>query len=319
MFLPAAWSRMSTVHRVCAPVAVVLPYVFLYASVVSTSYITPQNHAQEMARYPYDGVIFHPGHQCSTCQFVKPARSKHCRYCRACVSRQDHHCVWLMNCVGSNNYHYFLCLLLSLSVLLAYASCLGYVLLSQTLVSLFPPGSGVDLPTQGWVMYINVWTIVIAWDVHIGCVTLLTLMTFPLAMAFLLYHTYLVWAGMTTNESSKWGEVREDVADGFVFKSTTHKVNGSHYHHPSYSSPTFYSQPWPVSSDQLLGWTDGSPPAKGSTLVPGTNDIRQPGNLDAPADPNWVRLRSMKDVDNIYDLGFWNNLLEVFNLPLVRR
>ena len=305
---------MSTVHRVCAPLAVVLPYVFLYACVVSTSYITPQNHAKEMARYPYDGVIFHPGHRCSTCQFVKPARSKHCRYCKACVSRQDHHCVWLMNCVGSNNYHYFFCLLLSLSVLLGYASCLGYALLSRTLVSLFPPGSGVDPSTQGWVMFINVWTIVIAWDIRIGSVTLLALMTFPLAMAFLVYHTYLVWAGVTTNETSKWAEVREDVLDGYVFKSTTREIYGNHH---SSSSLARSSRPWPVSSDQLLGWTDGSPPAKGSSLVPGSNDIRQPENQDA-VDPRWVRLRSMKDVDNIYDLGFWNNLLEVFNLPLTR-
>lgn len=219
-----------------------------------------------------------------------------------------------MNCVGSNNYHYFLCLLLSLSVLLGYASCLGYALLSRTLVSLFPPGSGVDPSTQGWVMFINVWTIVIAWDIRIGSVTLLALMTFPLAMAFLVYHTYLVWAGVTTNETSKWAEVREDVLDGYVFKSTTREIYGNHH---SSSSLARSSRPWPVSSDQLLGWTDGSPPAKGSSLVPGSNDIRQPENQDA-VDPRWVRLRSMKDVDNIYDLGFWNNLLEVFNQPLTR-
>lgn len=311
MFLPIAWPRISTVHRVCIPPAVVIPYIFLYASVVSTSYITPQNHAKEMARYPYDGVIFHAGNQCETCQFLKPARSKHCRFCKACVSRQDHHCVWLMNCVGSNNYHYFLCLLLSLSTLLIYASCLGHSLLSQTLVQLFPPGSGVDLPRQSWVMFFNVWSIVIAWDVRIGTVTLLAFMTAPLAMAFLVYHTYLVWAGMTTNESAKWAEWRDEVADGFVFKSTRREVYGN----PTVPDEDHKPQPsWPVSSDQILVLTDGNPPAKGYMLSSRLNEVIQPEDPGAPADPRWVRVRSMRDVDNIYDLGCRDNLREVFNL-----
>lgn len=316
MFLPIAWPRMSTVHRICAPVAVVMPYIFLYASVVSTSYITPVNHAKEMKRYPYDGVIFHAGNQCETCKFLKPARSKHCRFCKACVSRQDHHCVWLMNCVGSNNYTYFLSLLLSLSILLIYASCLGYSLMSQTFVQLFPPGSGVDLPRQNWIMFFNVWSIVIAWDVRIGTVALLAFMTAPLAMAFLVYHTYLVWAGMTTNESAKWGEWRDDVADGCVFKSTIHEVYGA----SSVPDQDHNSQlSWPVSSDQLLVLTEGNPPAKGCTLSRRPNRVIQPEDPRVPADPRWVRARSMEDVDNIYDLGFWNNLREVFNLSVRRK
>ena len=70
---------------------------------------------------------------------------------------------------------------------------------------------------QGWIMYFNIWAIVIQMDSRIGTVTLLMLMTAPLAMAFLVYHTYLIWAGMTTNESAKWSDWKDDVEDGFVF------------------------------------------------------------------------------------------------------
>lgn len=315
MFLPIAWPRTSTVHRVCIPPVVVLPYIFLYASVVSKSFITPQNHGQEMTRYPYDSVIFHPGRHCRTCKFHKPARSKHCSYCKACVSRQDHHCVWLTNCVGSNNYHYFLSLLLSLSVLLIYGSCLGYSLLSQTLNQIFPPGSGVDLSKQNWIMFFNVWTVVISYDIRIGTVTLLAFMTTPLAMAFLVYHTYLIWAGMTTNESAKWAEWRDEVFEGCVFKSTRSEIYGDSPVPGEGQNPR---QSWPVSSDQILVVTDGQPPAEGYMLSSRSNDVVQPEEPDAPVDSRWVRVRSMREVDNIYDLGFWDNCRDAFNLPVYK-
>ena len=55
-----------------------------------------------------DEVMYFPDNKCTTCDFVKPARSKHCRVCDVCVSRFDHHCVWIRQCVGQKNYKYFL-------------------------------------------------------------------------------------------------------------------------------------------------------------------------------------------------------------------
>ncbi|EAW06483.1 DHHC palmitoyltransferase family protein [Aspergillus clavatus NRRL 1] len=312
MFIPSAWSRISTIHRLCIPVLVLLPYVFLYASVVTKSYITPENHADEMVRYPYDRVNFHPGHRCRTCNFLKPARSKHCSFCKACVSRHDHHCVWLTNCVGLNNYRYFLSLLLSLSVLLIYGSCLGYSLVSQSLEKLIPSSSHLRSGNQSWTTFFNVWAIAITSDIRVGAVSLLTAMTAPLAVAFLVYHAYLIWAGTTTNESAKWSDWKEDVADGVVFKSTRGEIYGTS------SEPTRDQISWPVSSDQILIIKEGQPPSDGFMFCSLSNAILQKDDPQALVDTRWRQVSSMREIDNIYDLGFGDNLRDAFNLPIRR-
>ncbi|KAL5339428.1 Palmitoyltransferase swf1 [Aspergillus crustosus] len=308
IFVPSAWPRVSLIHHFCIPVAVGLPYYYLYASVVTKSFITPENHAEEMKRYPYDKVIFHPGHRCSTCDFLKPARSKHCSHCEGCIARHDHHCVWLTNCVGLNNYRYFLSLLLSLSVMLVYGSCLGYSLITKSFDALIPPTSPVRMRKQSWTTFLNMWAAVVASDPRVGGVTMLMCMTAPLAFAFFVYHTYLIWAGMTTNESAKWSDWKDDVADGIAFRLFDAEDMSKS---PLIRSPGLTSS-WPGSSAQMLVLTEGEPPREGFRLYERSNDIIQPSNADAPIDRKFVRVRSMKEIDNIYDLGFWNNVRHVF-------
>lgn len=67
--------------------------------------------------HPFDGTLYLPGVVCSTCNIVKPARSKHCRVYNRCVYKFDHYCVWIGNCVGGLNRRYFLALLLSLNAM----------------------------------------------------------------------------------------------------------------------------------------------------------------------------------------------------------
>jgi len=137
---------------------------------------------------------------------------------------------------------------------------------------------------------------------------MLMFMTAPLAFAFLVYHIYLIWAGMTTNESAKWSDWKDDVADGIAFKLIRdHKRSDS----PLLDLPEAPGT-WPVTSDQVLVFTDGEPPKNGHRIEEGSNEVLQPRNPDAAIDPRFVQVRSMKEIDNIYDLGFWNNLRHVF-------
>ncbi|KAJ5495795.1 hypothetical protein N7539_000911 [Penicillium diatomitis] len=285
-----------------------MPYVLIYKCVTTKSYIDSDNHAQEMKRYPYDGALFHSGHVCSTCKRFKPARSKHCSFCQACISRHDHHCVWLMNCVGAKNYKYFLSLLLALSVLLMYGTSLGHSLLLQTMHKIIPPN--VQEAMRSWSMYFHVWGIVITRDPRIGTVTLLMVMTAPLAIAFLVYHTYLIWAGMTTNESAKWADWKEDVLDGFVFKADRTQIDGAP------SQVDYGDKPWPVQSNQILV-TDDHPPLEGFVFEEGGNSIFYPQEATSGSiDLRWTMLRHVEDLDNIYDLGFKRNLADALEMSI---
>lgn len=214
-----------------------------------------------------------------------------------------------MNCVGANNYIYFLLLLLSLSVMLIYGTLLGYSLLHQTLLQLVPAEAQVAM--KEWTMYFNIWAIVITADPRIGTVSLLMLMTAPLAVAFLAYHTYLIWAGATTNESAKWSGWKEDVADGYVFKAKRSQVPGVP------PSVDLGDRPWPVKSDQILV-TDNRPPMEGYILASDSNFAYYRREPNGPIDPRWTQPHAMKDLDNIYDMGFRDNLKDAVGLSVRR-
>lgn len=314
MFLPAAWSRLAVADRVAAPIVIVFPYLSLYFSLVSKSAITRENLPQYLRAYPYDKVIFHPGNMCQTCQFLKPARSKHCSLCNACVARSDHHCIWLRTCVGQNNYQYFLALLLSTSVLLFYGAHLGYIVLYDAVQEQFhtgPPGHYWS-ERLAWMPYVELLAFAAADNIRVGGVALFAMLTAPLSSAMLIYHIYLIWAGMTTNESGKWGDWRDDIACGAVFKAKASQI-----YPPPEDDPI--AQPhieWPITSDQTLVFTqDAEPPKIGFLLTMDRISIIQPENAEGVApDSRWVSVSSLKDVTNIYDRGFRANLRDALGL-----
>ncbi|KAF2802392.1 zf-DHHC-domain-containing protein, partial [Mytilinidion resinicola] len=319
LFVPAVWSKLLAKHKAILLLVLPLPYLFTYLSARRNlqTHVTASNHTAQMRHYPYDRILYYPGNECRTCHLLKPARSKHCSICKTCVARADHHCVWVNNCLGRGNYKWFLALLLSTGLLLAYGAYLAYLVLAPQVKARYAryeyyyrypaqPAETTRLAvlvgsilerTHYLITYLS-----IALDigsVSIAGVGLLALLTWPMPLGLLGYHMYLIWAGMTTNESSKWADWRDDMYDGVVFLGLQKSKEEDNHLDPEREleePPTS----WPVSGRHLLVRTrDGQPPQQLSRRL-----------REAAQEGSWERCWRLAEVENVYDLGFWDNLME---------
>ncbi|KAK4232648.1 putative palmitoyltransferase [Podospora fimiseda] len=300
LYLPTAWPQLSSpLTKTTAAISILLPYIFLYLSAFTDpGYITPQNHTSEMARYPYDFTLFHPGISCHTCFLLKPARSKHCSVCKRCIAKNDHHCIFINNCVGANNHHYFLLLLLSTAILTLYGGVLGIHLITKKMYLYFPQFNLLPWKANhGAGMTLTQWLVIWSWGlqdgVAMGAVTLLALLTSPLVWGLLGYHIWLVYCGTTTNESMKWSDWQYEMREGFAYKRRMAKNRQKDLGvEPGWTR-------WPAETEQIIVRTEsGNPPAEDDKELAGVGP--------------WENVWALKDVENLYDLGFWDNLVDVF-------
>lgn len=305
-FLSSAWLRLPWVHyQILIPLFVTPVYVtFFLACWVDPGRVTSKNHAREVHRYPYDRLIFKPGVECYTCHLDKPARSKHCNWCKACISRYDHHCVWINSCVGRGNYVWFLSFLLAISSLLIYGAVLAYLLLHEHLLKVEPANPaeyGLDPKSfrlwngypngthwtseLGWWDLASVWGFCIVEDPLLGIPGVLCIFCFPLSSGFLTYHIYLLWAGMTTNESVKFADLSDDIKDGYVWTKAGARVDKS-------------------------GRKDG---LRGKDIVfaeecPDGEMVDPTGHLFIAKAEEWRTVGGMNELCNVYDRGFIANI-----------
>lgn len=293
LYIPGAWPRIDAVNKLAIIITVTLPYTFLYlAAFGDPGYITHANHAFHMQLYPYDFSIFHPGVECRTCRFLKPPRSKHCAVCKKCVSKMDHHCIFLNKCVGYGNHGYFLLLLLSTAVLLSYGSLLGVAILSAKMKAAHPLWSIWKPSDMNIHYYLLVWGWGVQDHVGLGAITLLVSMLAPMVWGLLAYTVYLVWCGVTTNESLKWSDWSAEMADGYAFKRRMSP------NRQKFTAVEPSATRWPHQTEQIIVRTEnGQPPAR---------DARLAGEGD------WQRVWKLTDVDNMYHLGFKDNLVDIF-------
>lgn len=326
LFIPPASSYIPRYQKyTIIPVLVMLPYIALYLCYCTEGHhIDSQSYPAALNRYPYDYTLYHPHMPCRTCHRPKPARSKHCSICKTCIERQDHHCIWINNCVGLHNYHYFIALLAATSALLAYGAITGVRILETILRNTFVPqelvrGSfSVKKWSTGltWGEWLNVYTVCIATNVRIGTVTLLACMTCPLALGFLAYHAYLTWAGTTTNETAKWTELREDIWDDMVWKARIDEVK------LEYPGPLDERIVYDAEHYRDQNKMNGRRPIWGNReawWVIRTRDGMQPMRMSRDGreevDDRWRKVRSLKDVDNVYDLGVKENVKDLILRP----
>lgn len=327
LFIPPAARFLPAYHKYALlPVLITLPYLFLYLCYITEGHhINAQTYSAALNRYPYDHTLYHPHIPCRTCHRPKPARSKHCPICKTCIERQDHHCIWINNCVGLHNYHYFVALLVAVSMLLGYGVVMGLRILEAILQNAFVPSELIRGSYSAkrwstgltWAEWLNVYSVCIASNPRIGAVTLLACTTCPLAIGFLVYHVYLTWAGATTNETAKWTELKEDIWDDLVWKARIDEVKAE-YPGPLderivYDAEHFKDQSkmrgrlpsWSKRAEWWIVRTRG-----------GMHPLRATQDGGEEIDSRWRRIRSMKEVDNVYDQGIRRNAKDLLLRPL---
>lgn len=290
MFVSSAWHFLSTPQRVLVLVVCPLPYISLYLAATSDpGMITHSNYKTAIAMYPYDRVNFFPAPQtppCRTCHLPKPARSKHCSVCKGCVAKHDHHCIWINNCVGLLNTRHFLFFLLSTNALLVTGASLSLCVLNTVLKHM----GGIAVRDLLWGPWARLLLMALIEEVYIGAVFLMCVLCGILSFTFTIYHAYLIWAGTTTNETSKWADWCDDIREGMIFKADLEE-DVEMYPGGVYQDEA--SKTWPHKSRQCLF------------------RIERGRTEDLPRGMLWHRVDGMDEVDNIYDLGGKRNLNDV--------
>lgn len=161
-------------------------------------------HSELMSEYALDGH-FYSAQECYTCNFAKPARSKHCSICNLCISRFDHHCSWVNNCIGKKNYKFFLGFISSAAVLCLYTMFVvsvvfAYIVMSDGLMAMKYTDDDGKYHSVG----IRILTQYLLVRHPLLAILFLTVLLFGLAMCgFSLFHFYLVLTNQTTNEFCK--------------------------------------------------------------------------------------------------------------------
>ncbi|KAI9887725.1 MAG: palmitoyltransferase swf1 [Watsoniomyces obsoletus] len=148
--------------------------------------------------------------------------------------------------------------------------------LSFILQSMDVPQSRSD--SLSWRNLPDRWLWALANDRRIGSVALLCLSLGPMTFGLFGYHVYLIWAGMTTNENARWSLWKEDIAAGSVYMSMDQGPNG------------------------------------GRRLVRRLDNQLLDSEISSLSrkDSKWRKVSSISEVDNLYDRGFWENLLDLF-------
>ncbi|KAM9716051.1 palmitoyltransferase ZDHHC4 isoform 1-T2 [Menidia menidia] len=220
-------------------VLLVIKTLFFYLCIkTDPGTVTKSNVSGQVQLYTYDRRLFHPGVSCPTCQFVKPARSKHCRVCNRCVQRFDHHCIWVNNCIGAQNTRVFLLYLFSVCAmagdiaLLTGDMLLHAVLRSGLLRASYIDEYGQQQPTGPLFIVQHLFLTFPRIVFMLGFVIFI----FFLLAAYALFHSYLALINQTSNE---WYKSR-----GYVCQNCHPTATTDHLCNPvlDHSKRCYYSR-----------------------------------------------------------------------------
>ncbi|ELU08976.1 hypothetical protein CAPTEDRAFT_140281, partial [Capitella teleta] len=167
--------------------------------------ITAKNALKYSKVFPYDEVLYQRRKNCSTCCFVKPARSKHCAVTDECVMKFDHFCAWTNNSIGLFNHRFFVFFLVSICIM----CCHGIVMATHSLQHVINFNHlwkakylNSEGQSQPMTFQVLVQTLFMKYPFLVFMAVALVTLTVMMA-GFTAYHVFLIATNQTTNERYK--------------------------------------------------------------------------------------------------------------------
>lgn len=204
-------------HKVIGAILFLLCVVtFILTSFSDPGIITKANVSGYVELFPYDGFMY-TQRPCTGCDNIdKVARSKHCRYLKACVARYDHYCIWMNNTVGYRNYRWFLAYLVCNSALMLYGIAAGASIFlteitsKQLLEATFVNSRTGERIPAGATIIMNYFLFHFP---ELVFVTILCCVMGLVVTGFSVYNLALAATAVTANEAVKWREAAEYRSD----------------------------------------------------------------------------------------------------------
>lgn len=247
-----------------------------------------------------EGVVVGLGQMCSTCNVLRPARSKHCSLCNICVRRFDHHCPWINNDVAEGTHRFFLGFLIAHAVSCSWACYDLYRSIRQYLI---------DRRAWGWVLrsaggkvfrlrFSDYMVIIVNYCMLDGCLFFFAFFISLVLYGFWGYQMSFVTANLTMNDLNKIEDVANFVADLPTLELVAREARRA--------------------KARLIDVALRKPKALLKLEDPPPASVRE-------GDPAWaeggkrnkayrkkVKAMVLHDLKGLYDRGAWANIMEVY-------